>query len=210
VWHGGTSNRLKWDKRNVLGFSADFAEDVTKTNWSVETTWIHDLSVADNDTLDGITEIDQYNLTVSVDRPTFINFLNQGRTFFVNSQWFFQYIDGFEQSQPSNGPFNVLFTLTITTGYYQDRLTPTLTTIYDFMSESGGVLPSIEYRFNESFSVQFGMALFYGKWQSTRMPLSPVSLSDHAGSGAYRQFDERGLALVRDRDEVFLRLRKTF
>ena len=59
-------------------------------------------------------------------------------------------------------------------------------------------------------SVEFGMALFYGKWQSTRMALKPVQLGDQVGSGAYREFSERGLALVRDRDEVFVRIRKTF
>jgi hypothetical protein len=210
VWHGGSSNRLKWKKRNVLGFAMDFAEDTTKTNWSVETTWIHNLVVGDNGALDGAGEIDQFNLTVSVDRPTFINFLNQGRTFFINSQWFFRYEEGWKASMPRNGPFNVLFTLTAFTGFYQDRLNPSITSVYDFMSESGAVLPSINYRFNESFSVEFGMALFYGKWQSTRMPLSPVALGDQARSGAYREFSERGLALVRDRDEVFVRLRKTF
>jgi len=210
VWHGGSSNRLKYDKRNVLGFSMDFAEDRTKTNWSVEMTWIHDLNVSDNDALDGITEIDQYNLTVSVDRPTFVNFLNQGRTIFINSQWFFRFEDGFEQSHPRNGPFNVLFTLTAFTGFYQDRLNPSFTHVYDFMSESGAVLPSINYRFSESFSVEFGLAFFYGKWQSTRMPINPVSLGNQAGSGAYRSFSERGLAVVRDRDEAFLRIRKTF
>ncbi len=210
VWHGGTSNRLKHQKRNVLGFSMDFAEDITKTNWSVESTWFHNVIVADNDALDGVKEVDFFNMTVSVDRPTFINFLNQNRTFFINSQWFFQYTEGFEQSMPRNGPFNVLATLTVFSGFYQDRLNPSLTVIYDFMSESGGILPSISYRFSESFSVEFGMALFYGKWQSTRMPINPISLGNNTGSGAYRDFSERGLGVVRDRDEAFVRLRKTF
>lgn len=210
VWHGGTSNRLKHQKRNVLGFSMDFAEDITKTNWSVESTWFHNVIVANNDALDGVTEVDTYNMTVSVDRPTFVNFLNANRTVFINSQWFFQYTDGFQESMPRNGPFNVLATLTAFTGFYQDRLNPSITAIYDFMSESGGVLPSISYRFSESFSVEFGMAFFYGKWQSTRMALNPVSLGDQVGSGAYRDFSERGLALVRDRDEAYVRLRKTF
>jgi hypothetical protein len=210
VWHGGTSNRLKWAKRNVLGFSADFAEDITKTNWSMEATWFHNLIVANNDAIDGVSEVDTYNLTISVDRPTFINFLNQNRTFFINSQWFFRYIDGFEQSMPSNGPFIVLFTLTAFTGFHQDRLNPSITSVYDFMSESGAVLPSINYRFSESFSVEFGMAFFYGKWQSSRSALNPVALGNQVGSGAYREFSERGLAVVRDRDEVFVRIRKTF
>ena len=42
------------------------------------------------------------------------------------------------------------------------------------------------------------------------MPISPISLDDQVGSGAYRDFSERGLALVRDRDEAFIRIRKTF
>ena len=63
------------------------------------------------------------NLTVSVDRPTFINFLNPNRTFFFNTQWFFQYLHGLRHGL--HGPtvrFNVLFTFAIFTGYFQDRL----------------------------------------------------------------------------------------
>ena len=39
-----------------------------------------------------------YRLTISVDRPTFVNFLNANRTFFINTQWFFQYTDQFKAS----------------------------------------------------------------------------------------------------------------
>src|SRR5690606_20489219 len=76
VWHSGAEGVLRYTKRNVLGFSLDFAEDVTKSNWGAEFTWIEGQRFADNDEEDGITESDTLNLTVSVDRPTFINFLN--------------------------------------------------------------------------------------------------------------------------------------
>ena len=43
-----------------------------------------------------------------------------------------------------NGPFSSMFTNTIMTGYFQDRLNSSLVTIYDFNSRSEGVLPSIQ------------------------------------------------------------------
>src|SRR5262249_51566704 len=81
---------LPYAKRNVLGFAFDVAEDRTKTNWGVEATWVNRAPYVDNNRFDGINFSDTFNLTISVDRPTFINFLNQGRTFFFNSQWFIQ------------------------------------------------------------------------------------------------------------------------
>ena len=153
IWHSGGELALRYAKRNVFGLSTDFAEDVSKTNWSLEFTWIGATPYQDaNDFENGITDSDSINLTVSVDRPTFINFLNANRTFFFNSQWFFQYLTGYKSSFSTNGPFNVLFTFAMFTGYYQDRLLPTLVTVYDFNSRSGGLLPSITYRFNEAFS----------------------------------------------------------
>ena len=54
----------------------------------------------DHDESDGLTDADAYNLVISVDRPTFVNFLNANRTFFVNSQWFVQYLDGYTRGFP--------------------------------------------------------------------------------------------------------------
>jgi len=80
VWHGGGDLALRYEKRNVLGASMDFAEDFTKSNWGVEFTWIEGLPYSDSNSLNATSKADSYNLTVSVDRPTFINFLNQNRT----------------------------------------------------------------------------------------------------------------------------------
>ena len=95
IWQGGSVAQLRYKKRNVMGLSVDVAEDFTKSNWSFEFTWINDLPTTDNNSPSGISEVDTFNLTVSIDRPTFINFLNANRTFFINSQWFFQYISGY-------------------------------------------------------------------------------------------------------------------
>lgn len=211
AWHTGSPVVLEYEKRNVLGFSMDFAEDTTKSNWSVELTWMNDVPHMDNAEWDGLTRADLYNLTVSVDRPTFINFLNANRTFFFNSQWFFQYIEGYRESFTTNGPLNVLATFTLQTGYFQDRLTPTITFVYDFNSGSGGFLPGFLYRFNDSFSAEFGVNYFFDKWDEKEMPLTVLEPEANRG-GRYRNsiFVQNGLSPVGDKDEVYLRIRYTF
>ncbi len=88
---------------------------------------------------------------------------------------------------------------------------PSVTFVYDVKSNSSAALPQIQYRFTESFSAAIGVALFGGRPQFKKMSLEPVSLSNHAGgNGAYHNATEQALAQVRDRDELYLRLRYTF
>jgi hypothetical protein len=210
-WQGGAAAVAKYEKRNVLGFSMDFAEDNTKSNWSLEGTWIKGQQYTDHGDFDGLKKVDEYNLTISVDRPTFVNFLNANRTFFFNTQWFFQYVRGWQNSFPTNGPFNVLTTFTIQTAYFQDRLKPGITFVYDFKSNSGAILPEVQYLFNANFSVTFGMAGFYGHFQRKAVPFTLVgTILNRVGRDAYRSFVENGLSPVRERDEVYLRVRYTF
>jgi hypothetical protein len=145
-----------------------------------------------------------------VDRPTFINFLNQNRTFFFNSQWFFQYVHKYEKGFTSNGPWNILATFTVTTGYFQDRLLPGVTFVYDFQSNSGAALPSVTYRFTENFSATVGLAGFWGRYEKKPAPMVPVALPERVGRMANKSWVENGLSLVRERDEAFMRIRYTF
>jgi len=210
VWAGGGDVVLNYQRRNVLGFSSDFAEDYSKSNWSVEFTWINRQPYENASQMDGISKPGTYNLTLSVDRPTFINFLNQSRTFFFNSQMFFQYVPGYKNSMSANGPWNFLFTFTTQTGYFQDRLLPSMTWVYDVQSNSGAVIPEIQYRITESFSATIGMALFWGRYQAKEYPLNPLSVDNQVGRGAYTSWVENGLAAVRQRDELYFNLRYTF
>jgi hypothetical protein len=210
-WHSGGEITLFVPKRNVLGFAMDFAEDRTKSNFSIETTWIENVPTGDADRFDNSKRTDEFNLTVSVDRPTFINFLNPNRTLFINSQWFFQYRRGVKKGFGGNGPFSALATLTVFTGYFQDRLNPSITFVHDIQSASGGVLPSINYRFTENFSATFGLAMFYGREQSADIATNGIGpAGNEQGDLAYKSGAQNGLSIVRDRDEVFLRLRYTF
>ncbi len=210
IWQSGSPAVLNYEKRNVLGFSTDFAEDWSKTNWSTEATWVNNVSALDQNSFTGLTKVNRYNLTVSVDRPTFINFLNPGRTFFINSQWFFSYTDGYEDSFLENGPVNVLFTLTAFTGYFQDRLQPMITSVYDFNSTSGAVLPSISYRFTDRLSAEFGVNYFYGGFDAKDPAINPIGPQNRAGENRQNEFWENGLSAIRDHDELWFRFRYTF
>jgi len=210
-WHVSGSGVLAYQKRNVLGASADFAEDHTKSTWSFEATWIPNLPYQDNNSFTGLSTVDTYNLTVSIDRPTFINFLNADRTFFFNTQWFFQYVAGYHNSMPSNGPLNVLTTLHADTGYYHDRLLPGLTIVYDFNSTSGAVLPELTYRFTEAFSATLSLNYFFGRFQGVNPPIATINDPPfRVGRGINRDYVENGLAPIRDRDEIGVRIRYTF
>jgi hypothetical protein len=211
IWHSGGEVILEFDRRNVLGLAVDFAEDYTKSNWGMEFTWVEGVRVSDYDEWDGLTTVDDFNLTISMDRPTFIDFLNPNHTFFLNTQWFFQYRDGYKNSMPANGPFNVLGLVFVQTGYFQDRLLPGLIGVYDFMSRSGAALPQVTFRYTENFSVVVGANIFMGREQLHEMPIQGIGpASNQRGEYAYKVGVENGIALVRDRDEVFMRLRYTF
>jgi hypothetical protein len=212
LWHTGGELTLRYQKRNVLGFSLDFGEDFTKSSWGAEFTWVSKENFFDSDNYDrGVSETGVLNLTVSVDRPTFINFLNQNRTFFINTQWFFQYMTDYEKGFVRSGPFNVLFTVAIFTGYFQDRLNPQLVTVYDFMSNSGGILPSVSYRFTDSLSVGVGMNFFFGRTQLSDMAVREFApAGNRAGPNAYKNGVDQAISSFRDKDEIWLKVRWTF
>ncbi|MAJ61572.1 MAG: hypothetical protein CBC48_17485 [bacterium TMED88] len=210
-WQSGNEVYLDYEKRNVLGFSMDFAEDYTKSNWSMEFTWIEGVPQFDSLSYDLTTKTDDFNFTVSMDRPTFVNFLNANRTFFINSQWFFQYRKGWNDQFQSIGPWNVLATFAVFTGYFQDRLNPQLVFVYDFRSVSGGALPQVNYRFSENFSITVGVSLFWGEDKLVPMGINPIApAGPRAGPNPYTNGIQPGLSIVRDRDEAFMILRYTF
>ncbi len=209
VWHGGGEAEIVYDRRNVLGFSADFSEDTTKSTWSFEFTWIPNSKFASNRSRDLTQDADVLNLTVSIDRPTFINFLNANRTFFINTQIFFRYVPEHDSSFDTNGPFTTLATLAVATGYFNDRLLPTVVALHDFESASGGLIWQLTYRYSEAFSLTVGLLNFYGSPKTNRLPQNPVILPDAQTSFSARTRYE-GLSAIEERDELFVRLRYTF
>jgi hypothetical protein len=209
VWQSVGDLSLNYQKRNILGFSMDFAEDTTKSSWGVEFTHVNDSLAADNGEYDGLKDVDEYNLTLSVDRPTFINFLNANRTFFINSQLFTSYLQGYEDTMLRDGPWTFLLLLNVNTGYFQDRFLVSSAVVYDFRSNSGAFLPSVQYRFTENFSITLGAAVLAGHWERREMGINQFSAQSENNLDD-TIFVENGISPARDLDNFFLRLRYTY
>jgi hypothetical protein len=209
VWHTGGEVSLRFKKRNVFGFAMDFAEDITKSSVGVEFTWVNDTPFTNNGAPNSLDFADTYNLTISIDRPTFINFLNSNRTFFINTQLFFSYIDGYQKDYTANGPFTFLWLVSMNTGYFQDRLLVGANVVWDFASSSGAFLPTAQYRFSENFSATVGAGVFTGGLQRKKMGIDRLSSisSKRTGDNIYV---ENGISPARDLDNFFFRLRYTF
>jgi hypothetical protein len=73
------------------------------------------------------------------------------------------------------------------------------------------VLPSIQYRFTESFSAAIGMGIFFGRTELSEMAINPFRpATNRVGKNAYMDSSEHFLSSVRRRDEIWMRLRWTF
>ena len=155
-------------------------------------------------------------LSVSVDRPTFFNFLNPNRSFFVNLQMFLRYLPDYEGGGSNdNGMYgaagasvtgNVAFTFF--TGYFQDRLAPRVTILYAPWESQGALLTGLSYRWNDAFSTSIGWTQFFGhiyKQQGSYFPIAQYgSIADYSGPVL------RGVAPVLYRDQAELRIRYTW
>jgi hypothetical protein len=209
LWARGGPLLLEFDRRNVFGFSTDFDEDYTKTSWSLEFTWFQGATVPDDQRESLFREQDIFNLSISVDRPTFVNFLNANRTILFNAQVFLQYVGG-GRTVRDRDPLQVLGTFTVFTGYFQDRLVSQLTFVHDLRSTSGGVIFDLTWRFTSNFSATLGFQTFYGGPQLADDPTTyPTAIGNNGPPYSNRgRWD--GLSLLRDRDEASFRLRYTF
>jgi hypothetical protein len=108
-----------------------------------------------------------------------------------------------------NGPFSLLGTLTVGTGYFQDRLLPSLTFVHDVGSTSGAGIMSLTYRYSEVFSMTLGLATFYGTPHKLNIPIQQAALGNNGpGFDTLSKYD--GLSALAERDEVSMRIRYTF
>ena len=140
-----------------------------------------------------------------------MRFLNPNRSFFINTQWYVTWVPDHGSGYTVDGPVIATVALTVSTGYYQDRLTPQLVALYDIGSRSGGVLPSLRYQFTDHFSAEVGLFTFFGRSELRPMPLRELSPAvPRTGPDAYLDVVENGFAPVRRRDEIFFKLRWAF
>ena len=212
LWHGGAQIALDYSRNHILGFAMDFAHDRSGSNWNIEATWFRRVRLGDLDSFDMNSKADLVNLTIGVDRPTFIRFLNRNQSFYMGAQLFLQYVVGYQKSFTTDGPFNARLTVGAFTGYHQDRLLPGLQVVYDFPSHSGALIWSLGWRVTQSFLIRIGLNTFWGEVDRREAALVAAGTAGQGGrgEGAYHSYVENGLSTVRDRDEISIRLRYTF
>ena len=211
-WQAGQQLVVDYQKRNVFGFALDFAEDVTRTSWGIEFSWIANASISHTNRPDGRSNSDIYVLTVSVDRPTFVNFINPNRSFFINSQMFLRYVPDYHGgSDDYDGNYSAfagrwtgLLTFTAFTGYFQDRLSPRITFAYAWDTNTAAILWGMGYRFSGNFTTGLSVSHFVGDAGTVQRSYFPALLN-----GDRRLFGEgqSGIAAVRNRDEARFTLR---
>ena len=217
MWQGGRQVSFGYQKRNVLGFGLDFAEDVTKTSWGIEFSWMARKLLPNSLTYSGLSQTDEMVLSVSVDRPTFFNFLNPNRSFFLNYQMFVRYLPNFQGGTLhkdgnygyAKGPFSTQMVLTFFTGYFQDRLGPRVSMVYWPLESQGAVLAGLTYRWNDAFSTSLGYNSFFGHVGNQQGGYFPI-----AQYGSIETYNSailgRGAAPVVNRDQFEVRFRYTW
>ncbi|HTO53719.1 MAG TPA: hypothetical protein VMR50_10050 [Myxococcota bacterium] len=217
LWQGGREVDLRYQKRNVFGFGLDFAEDVSKTSWGIEFSWMARKLLPNSTTYSGLSQSDEMVLSVSVDRPTFFNFLNPNRSFFLNFQAFVRYLPNFQGGSRNNdgnfayaaGPFSTQMVLTFFTGYFQDRLAPRVSLVYWPMETQYAALTGLSYRWNDAFSTSIGYTSFFGHVHNQQGAYFPI-----AQYGSIEQYSGavlgRGDAPVLNRDQMEVRFRYTW
>jgi hypothetical protein len=217
LWQGGRQVATRYQKKNVFGFGLDFAEDTTKTSWGIEFSWMARKLFANTQTYSGLSQSDELVLSISVDRPTFFNFLNPNRSFFLNFQMFVRYLPNYVGGKRNNdgmyqtaaGPVTTQMVLTFFTGYFQDRLAPRVSMVYWPMESQGAVLTGLSYRWNDAFSTSIGYSNFFGhvyQAQGSYFPIAQYGSVDNY-TGAVLG---RGAAPVINRDQAELRFRYTW
>jgi len=213
LWQGGRQVAFNYQKRNVFGFGLDFAEDTTKTSWGVEFSWLANKLFANSLEYDGLSQSDELVLSISVDRPTFFNFLNPNRSFFLNLQMFLRYLPGYEGGRPNNdgnyaaagAPLTGNVALTLFTGYFQDRLSPRVTLLYAPWESQGALIMGLSYQWTDGFSTSIGYTQFFGHVYDQQSPYFPVA--QYGSVADYTRPVQRGVATVLYRDQAELRIR---
>jgi hypothetical protein len=165
---------------------------------------------------DGLSQSDEMVLSISVDRPTFFNFLNPNRSFFMNLQMFVRYLPNYEGGQRNyDGMYgsagnditgNIVFTFF--TGYFQDRLAPRVSILYAPWESQGAVITGLSYRWNDAFSTSIGYTQFFGHIYKQQGPYFPIS--QYGATEDYYGPVTRGVAPVLYRDQAELRIRYTW
>lgn len=161
---------IRFPRVKLVGGSADFYVEALKSSFRVEVA--HTTGEEFPNTLrpELFSESNVLRWVVGIDRPTFLRFLNPNRSFLFSLQVFGQHLLDHEQIVTPTGKAgmpdwenNILATLLIQTGYFSDRLTPTILMAYDTQAHAYVIGPSISWLFSDHWSAFIGANIKTGR-----------------------------------------------
>jgi len=174
----GVDYRINVPRTTVVGGSLDWFEDFTDSVWRLEVA--HEFNAVFTNTLrpDGTEKTDVFRWVLGWDRPTWIRFLNNRRTFLLTAQVFHTHIFDHDEETVENVLGDVsragfagndedtfVFTFVALGFYMSDRLQPSAFATYDTAGQGGLVGANVTYLLSDNLDFTVGFNGFYGKAQ---------------------------------------------
>lgn len=161
---------IDFPRVNLFGASADLYIESMKSSIRLEAAYTTGEEFPNTLQPELYSESDVLRWVIGVDRPTFIRFLNPNRSFLFSLQVFGQHLLDHEliatpagQAGMPDWEDNILMTLLIQGGYFNDRLTPTLLTAWDTRAHAMVIGPSLSWIFNNNWTMTLGANLKFGQ-----------------------------------------------
>ena len=183
----------------LVGTSFDFYIDQIKSAFRVELAFTNGEEFADTSKPRLFSESNVIRWVVGWDRPTYIRFLNQNRTFLLSAQIFGQHLLNHEYGEsPISGAhigfvdweYNFIGTFLFQGFYMNDRLQPRLIQAYDVRAQAYVVSPGIDWLITNNWRMTFAANLKFGRGRNivddgrTSNSLPPFTCTAQNGAGA--------------------------
>ncbi|MGE0482579.1 MAG: DUF1302 family protein [Gammaproteobacteria bacterium] len=157
----------------LVGASADYYWDWVKSALRFELAYTDGEEFADTSQPRLFSESNVVRWVVGWDRPTYIRFLNENRTFLLSAQVFGQHLLDHERFTAPNGTgakigfqdwdHNLIATFLFQGFYMNDRLQPRLIQAYDVRAQAYVMSPGVDWLINDNWRVVFAANLKFGK-----------------------------------------------
>ena len=154
---------IDFPRVSLLGGSMDIQAETIGSTFRLETAVTQGEEFANTARPGLYSKSKVWRYVIGWDRPTFIPFLNQGRTFLLSAQIFGQNLLNHEERNGIWGKVGMpdwksdnIMTFLVKGWYMNDRVSPQVITAYDFRAQSGVVAPAVEWLYSDNLKFTFG------------------------------------------------------
>ena len=160
---------IDFPRVNLVGGSMDIQAESIASTFRLETALTHGEEFANTSRPEMYSKSRVWRYVIGWDRPTFIPFLNDNRTFLLSAQLFGQHLLDHEQQDGPWGKIgmpdwehNHIMTFLIKGWYQNDRISPQIITAHDFKAHSSVVAPAVEWLPSDKLKITIGANYKFG------------------------------------------------